>query len=444
MAIRDEYEIRQGRIKLYRRDSEGGKHQSDSWYCALKIPGQKTIRRSLRTPFQSEAESKAEDLWFELCQRADRGLSISTKRFDLVAKGFLSDFQSKVDREAQLPKQKQQYKPQLFRNKNLIITKYLIPYFEGKNLQDITDQNIINYENWRKHYWISGTGSQVEHIEYKRNGRTVRRPRVPRETTEPNWNTINKELTTLRQIFEYARRSNIIEGREIPVIRNVRKPRNTTSKKPGMSETEVKYFLQFMVDRYHAQKNEKHQRSHKLLIHYVSWLCLTGIRVSEAKNLRISDCRFFTKGGKSFLKVYVYGKGKSRELVAQEEAASLLEKLITFHKENAQLHGWEYSNNQHMFMDQYGRPVGSFARSLNNALELAGLLYDSHGQKRTGGTFRKYYISHALLVGKINYFELAKQTGNSVTVIEKYYAEIDPTERPEMFIFENALSGVYS
>jgi len=63
MAYRDKYEIRQGRIQLYRRTAEGGKHQSDAWYCALKIAGQKTIRKSLQTVIREDAERKAENIW---------------------------------------------------------------------------------------------------------------------------------------------------------------------------------------------------------------------------------------------------------------------------------------------------------------------------------------------------------------------------------------------
>jgi integrase len=443
MAYRDQYEIRQGRIQLYRRTTEGGKHQSDSWYCAMKISGQKAIRRSLKTSDKLEAESIAENLWFDLNQRHDRGLSLSTKRFDLVAKGFISDLEKKVEQEKNFDLMRQQYKPALLRSKSLIVNKYLTPYFDGKNLQDITDQNIMNYELWRRSYWTNGIGSTQEYVEYKRNGRKVKRQKLDRETREPNWNTINKELTVLRQVFEFARKSNIIEGREVPVIQNVKKPRNSKSNKSGLTELEVQHLLQTLVTRYKQQANPKHKRSHKLLVHFISWMCLTGMRVAEAKNLKISDCRKFKKGDKEFLKVFVHGKSKSRELVAQNEAAVVLDKLIFFHKENANLHNWKYKQEMYLFSDQYGKRIGSFANSLNRALDEAGLLYDVFGEKRSGGTFRKYYITHALLVGNINYFELAKQTGNSVSIIEKYYAEIDPTKRPEMFVFENALSGIY-
>jgi len=443
MAYRDKYDIRQGRIQLYRRTTEGGKHQSDSWYCALKILGKKTIRRSLKTSIKDEAERKAEDIWFDLNQRSERGLSLSTKRFDLVANSFLSDLEKKVQQDSKLEPIQQQFKPSLLKNKLLDIQKFLIPYFDGKNLQDITDQDILNFEHWRRNYWISGEGANQPHIEFNRNGRKVRRAKLAREQKEPNWNTINKELTTLRQIFEFARKSNIVEGREIPVIKNIRKPRNTKTKKPGLTEQEVKHLLATLVLRYKSQSNPKHKRSHKLLLHYISWMCLTGMRVAEAKNLKISDCRKFQKDAKNYLKVFVHGKGKSRELIALDEAITVLDKLVYFHKNNAVLHDWEYNEDLYLFSDQYGNTIGSFANGLNRALNDAGLLHDVYGDKRSGGAFRKYYITHALIVGNINYFELAKQTGNSIQVIEEYYADIDPTQRPEMFIFNNALSGVY-
>lgn len=443
MAYRDKYDIRQGRIQLYRRTAECGKYQSDSWYCALKIPGQKTIRRSLKTVIREDAERKAEDIWFDLNQRSERGLSLSTKRFDLVANNFIKDLEKKVEQDSILPKIDQRFKPELLRSKRLIVKKYLIPYFDGKNLQDITDQDVLNYEHWRRAYWLTGAGADQSHIEYVRNGRTVKRPKINREQKEPCWNTINKELTTLRQVYEFARLSNIIEGREVPVIKNVKKPLNAKSKKPGLTEDEVKHLLKTLVTRYKNQTNPKHKRSHKLLLHYISWLCLTGMRVTEARTLKINDCRKRNKDGKEYLIVFVHGKGKSRELVALEEAATVLDKLIYFHKENAKLHGWTYKKDMSLFSDQYGKPAGSFAKGLNRALSDASLLYDVFGDKRSGGCFRKYYITHALIEGKINYFELAKQTGTSIEVIQDYYAEIDVTQRPEMFIFNNALSGVY-
>jgi len=439
----NQYTIRQGVITLYQRSSEGSKYQSESWYAAFKIPNQKTIRRSLKIANRIDAEAMAEDLYFNLLQKSKRGLSLSSKQFHLIAQSFVKDLTEKVERESALPTIQQRYKPALLRHKKLIVTKYLIPYFEGKTLHEITDYDVDSYKDWRRNYWTTGEGNEQHFIVYERDGRKVRRTKTIREKREPNWNTVNKEMTTLRQIFEFARKKRIISDREMPTIKNVAKPRNSSGRKPSLAEDEVKHLLNTLVLRYKSQSNPKHKRSHKLLIHYIAWMCLTGMRVAEAKNLTIDKCKEFVKDGNTYLSVYVHGKGKSRELVALNEAITVLNKLVYMHQQNAELNDWTFNMDQPLFMDQYGKAIGSFSKSLNRALEEAELLYDVHGVKRSAGTFRKYYITNALLDGEVNYFELAKQCGTSVNVIEQYYASIDVTQRPETFIFNNALSGVY-
>lgn len=443
MAKIDQYQIRQGAITLYKRSAEGSKYQSNSRYGSFKIPNKKTIQRSLKVVDKRDAEVIAEDMYFNLLQKTKRGLSLTSKHFHLVAQSFIKDLADKVERESTLPTNQQRYKPALLRNKKLIVTKYLIPYFEGNTLHEISDYHVDDYKDWRRNYWLSGKGKDQEFVEYQRNGRKIRRTKTIREQREPNWNTVNKELTILRQIFEFARKKRIISDSEVPIIKNVTKPRDSSGRKPSLTEDEVKDLLSTLVLKYKSQSNPKHKRSHKLLIYYIAWMCLTGIRVAEAKNLTIDQCKEFIKDGKTYLRVFVHGKGKSRELVALNEAITVLNKLIYMHQENAKLHGWTFGMEQPLFMDQYGKAIGSFSKSLNRALEEANLLYDVHGVKRSAGTFRKYYITNALLDGEVNYFELAKQCGTSVNVIEQYYASIDVTQRPETFIFNNALSGVY-
>lgn len=434
MAYIDRYTIRNGDITLYRRTAEGGKYQSKSWYCALKFPDQKTIRRSLKVKDKSKAESLARDLWYTLSQRNSRGLSLTPKRFELIANGYISKLE---EISSNNPSDKKHSDTATYKKK-LIVDQFLLPYFGGLPIQDITDQKVSDYIDWRKDFWLSGDGSKLTHIEYKRKGRTVRRPKNRAERSVPSWNTINKDLAVLRQIFEYARRSNVIEGREIPTIRNVCKPRNISGRKPGLSDFEVNHLVSVLLNRLEAQTNTKHRQSHKLLIHYIVWMCSTGIRVSEAKNLKFSDCKTIDKNGKQYLKVFVHGKGKSRELIAQPVARTTLSQLHDLHAYNATIQRstnrrWLFDpRDSYVFIDQYGNRVGSFANSLNRAFRDANLLYDAHGAKRSGSAFRKHYITNALLVGKVNYFELAKQTGTSISVIEKYYAEIDPSERPEM------------
>lgn len=443
MAYIDQYTIRQGAITLYKRDGEGSGYQSNSWYAAFKIPGLKAIRKSLKVGNRHDAELLAEDIYYELIQKSRRGLSLSKRSFKNVADAYLDDLSKRVAADSVLPQAQQRYKSTLLMQKQHIVRKYLNVFFQSKVIQDITDFDVEDYKSWRKTYWLTGDGSKISKVEYKRNDRIVKRQKTTRENREPNWNTVNKELSALRQIFEFARSKRMISDKEIPTIKNVSKPRQPDKKRPSLTEDQVKHLLNSLVNRYKSQTNPKHKRSHKLLIHYIAWMCLTGMRVSEAKNLRINDCTVFKKGDKDYLRVYVHGKGKSRELIALDEATVVLNKLIYMHKTNAELHDWQYSADLPLFVDQYGNPVNSFSKSLDRAFKDADLLYDVFNAKRSAGSFRKYYITHALLTGNVNYFELAKQCGTSVNVIENYYASIDVTMRPEQFIFSNAMSGVY-
>ncbi|WP_456407750.1 hypothetical protein, partial [Thiolapillus sp.] len=266
-------------------------------------------------------------------------------------------------------------------------------------------------------------------------------------------------------IFEFARKKKWIDANEIPEIKNVRKPKNHTSKKPGFTQDELMRLMAESMKASMLQTNPKHKRQQKLINLYMMFLAFTGVRVSEAKNIKISDCRIIKKMKKrnldelrelnlspeevselqnnvsrhktvEYLAVFVQAKGKQRELIGQELAKDVFNWLVEFHKENAARHGWKYHEDLPLFMNEYGKPVKSFKRGIDAALKRAGLLYDKTGKKRTAGAFRKYYITRALLNG-VNVAELAKQCGNSIAVISEYYNEIDPTETPEKFVFDD-------
>jgi integrase len=442
LSYRDVFDLRKGKITLYRRTNQGTEYQSDNWYAAFKIPGHRTIRKSLKTIDRTEAEKLAESQYFDLNQKSQKGLSLKSKKFSFAARAYLRDFEQNVEREKSLPLHERKYRSDRLKAKNAIIGKFLTPYFGDKMLNEITDFDIESYKHWREIYWTTGDGSQQERITYIRNGRKVTRPKRNSEKREPSFGTVNKELTVLRQVYEFARLSRWIETREMPTVKNVSKPKNYRDRKPGLLDAELIHLLGTTHRRYKAEKNPKHKRHLKLTLHYIAFMSATGLRVSEAKNLRLSDCESIRIDDADYLKIFVRAKGKSRELIGLPESSIVLEKLKILHQENAKIHGWKIKESMHLFVDQYGKHVNSLSASVDRALKEAGLLYDRHGIKRTAGAFRKYYITTALM-NDVDYFKLAKQCGTSVNVIEKYYAEIESKHTPEKFIFKNALTGIY-
>ena len=431
-ALRDKYEIRRGKIELFRRvghiSSKDGKYrQSDRWYAAIRLRGYKTVRRSLKTDIQEEAEQIAEDLYQELLHKTKRGLSLKSRRFGLICAGFLKQIEIATQRDLKLPKEKRSYTTNQLRNKKLVINNFITPILGQKNIEDINDLDIEEYIQKRKLYWISGVGSTTDTVSYKRGKQTVVRPRISSEKREPNYSTINKDLTVLRQIFDYARMTKLIDGKQIPTITNLRKPKNMIAKKPSLAISQYRSLIRKLQWKIRKQENPKHKRSHTLLYYYILILANSGLRVAEAKNLRFSDISSFKDpAGNKHIKMFVHGKGKSRVMVPLQRTKKYIDELKYFHQVNASLHGWKYSDDLQVFTSERGNPIGSFKNGLNNLLRESNLLYSEDGRKRSAGTFRKFYMTMRLINGGVGIYDLAKNVGSSVAVVETFYAELEP------------------
>ena len=59
-------------------------------------------------------------------------------------------------------------------------------------------------------------------------------------------------------------------------------------------------------------------------------------------------------------------------------------------------------------------------------LDECELLYSEDGRKRTAGTFRKFYMTLRLIREGVDIYDLAKNVGSSVAVVERFYAELEP------------------
>jgi len=430
-SFKNQYSIRQGKITLYQRTSQGSKYQSDSWYARFKIPNQKTIRKSLKTNNQNEAEIIAEDLYQELAHKNKLGLSLSTKRFELVCQSYLKHFKTQTEQESKLSKLEQKHTKNMLKMRMFTINRFVIPFLGEKNIDDINDLDIEDYIRKRRTFFINGEGSKESTITYIRNNKKVTRPH--NTTKVLNYNSINKELTVLRQIFEFARQTRVISFSQIPVIKNLSKPKNYVDRKPGISLSDYNSLLAKLRWKIKKQDNSKHKRSHRLLYYYIIILSNTGLRVTESKNLRFSDCKTFKKDGNEYLEMYIHGKGKSRKMIPMPRTKEYLKRLKEFHIENSKLFGWKFTDNTNVFVNDRGVPISSFKRSLDAILDECGILYDENKAKRSSGAFRKFYITMRLTEGKVDVFRLAKNTGTSIEVIEKYYEDLQPRDIAEEF-----------
>lgn len=450
MAKRDQYAIRRGKIQLFRRDAEGAdRTPSDNWYAAFKIPGMRAIPRSMKTEDQYEAEARAEDMFQELLHRHKKGLSFSTKRFGLVAQDYLKFFEKQVEIHNALPDNQRhklrRFSPTALTRKTRIIEGHLIPFFGNMLITDVTNHDVDEFKTQRQFFWIQGKGAEIDNISYKRGRRTVTRKKLPAERTVISHNTVNKELTALREIFEYAKEKRMLSEDEIPKISNVEKPRgyDEDHATPELSEEELRKLLNTIGKKYHFQANPKHKLAHKRLGLYIAIMASSGIRVTEASNITFNDCQIINSNGKEYLVIHVSGKGKKRETIPLEHCRSFIDKLRNYHIKNAEQFGWTFSENMPLFMNEYGKKIKAFTRALNSALDESGLLYTADGRKRNAMSFRPTFITLALSKGTMSHIQLAINVGTSVEMIEKHYNQMKSRHIPDKLQFETTLNRYF-
>jgi hypothetical protein len=101
-SFHSQYDLVKNKVTIYRRTSQGSKYQSESWYGLFRLTGKDSVRRSLRTNDQSEAERRAEEIYWDLTNKSKRGLSLNRHRFELVCNNYLKEFANRVKMEESL------------------------------------------------------------------------------------------------------------------------------------------------------------------------------------------------------------------------------------------------------------------------------------------------------------------------------------------------------
>ena len=177
-------------------------------------------------------------------------------------------------------------------------------------------------------------------------------------------------------------------------------------------------------------------RHRKMLKEYFLFLCNSGLRVGEARELRWRDVSFETSdSGKSFVRIQVSRKTKTgqllknRERIGRSTASRSLQRLRGGRDDNL-------GRNDFIFCNPVGNTIGEFREGFANLLKEASEYipksggervdceYDTDGQKLTPYCTRHTYITFQLRYRKqSDIYVIASNTGTSVSMIENYYSD---------------------
>jgi integrase len=408
----DKFKLKSGKVLIYRREDCGG-----SFHCRMRFRGQRGyVVKSLWTKDKKEATRDAERIYDELNYKLNKGLSIDGSKFNKVCNQYLVHLEEQVELGKAKEKKLKDY--------TLICERYLKNYFGKKNIDKISDADLNNYRDWRNAYWVTGEGKKIEHIKYVRNGKVVK---TKARHKVPSSSTMNTEETVLRGIFEHGVKKGFISRGEIP---NIKSGRVKSNRRPSFDIKEYKKLIRVSTSRCSKAPSEAIRRKRLILHEFVLVMANTGMRPIEAKTLRWRDIGSHRSAeeGKPHVVLSVRGKDKKRDLIAQPETDTYLNRIRERQEAYAEEHGYKIKKDDFIFSDESGNQINSFKAGFDNLLKEADLVEDNHGLKRSVYSLRHLYGTFRLVYGNVDVFFLAENMGTSVDMIKRHYSHLKVTQ----------------
>jgi integrase len=389
---------------------------SSIWWMRFSVRGEGQIRKTLGTTDEAEARRKANKIWHEAEYRRENGLRAVQRSFRAVAEEFCSHM-DRLSRDGEVRHDRgDRIRP--------LVERYFIPFFDKKPIDAITDADVIRYIEWRKTYWTTGPGKDQTHLEYIRAGKRVRRPATDMRRV-PSLSSQRGEAVVLRQLLRQAAKWGYINQTQIP---DVDTPRVPPSPRPSYSAQEIEALRILaearMID---PDINREVRRDRSILYAYITIAANTGMRPTEMRNLNWGDVLHYRENvgrpiGERDIRIRARGKGKAREFVPQFGALAGFDMLWMLWKNG---HDDEAPTDEiPIFSAPDGRRLTTINKNLNALLDAANLKTDHRGRKRDAYSFRHFYISQQLRAG-VEVFALARNTGTSPDMIDKFYGQVD-------------------
>ncbi len=383
----DAEQLKDGLV-IYRRADV--KHRC--WYCRIKLPqGDRYKKFALKTQDINVARDMAFEHDAELRFKIKHEVPVFDRKFSEVAKEF-SSFQKERSEIGEITHHR-------WRVMDSHIKTQLGPYVGNIQITQLGQDRWKSYPVWRHKNGKGRSGGRVSD------------------------GTIRDEMNTFRSVMRYAaskkyiRDSQVFSGK-LPVGH---------ARREEFTPEEYRKLHTFARRWIKDARNEANRWYREIAYNFVLVMTNTGMRPSEAKNLRWRDAGVFTdKQERTVVRLSVRGKAKFRTLVAAGNVATYLERIRKISKAT--------TPDDHVFTTTEGKPARTLYHSLiEGLLTDSKLLESSSGSRRSTYCFRHTYATFRLTEGVDVYF-LAKQMGTSVKMIEDHYGHITPVKNAEQIL----------
>ena len=376
--ITDKEQIKSGLI-IFRRGDVG----HDNFYCRVRIQNEdryKTI--SLRTSDRNAARDRAMDADADIRFRVKHDVPVFNRPFSQVATEYAEAQQRRANAG-----EVSQGRAMNVKNKT---DGPLSAYVGSTQIHLVGQERWSEYPLWRRE---NGVG--------RRNGII-------------SDSTIRIEMGIFAAIMNYA-----VSKRYVPASHRFEgMPKLKTNRRDEFTLEE--YRKLHTVGRKWMKEATTTQGTwyRTMCYNFILIMCNTGMRPPEAKNLRWRDItKAKDKDGREILVIYVQGKGKSRQLIAQTSVGVYLDRVRALSKSTA--------HDDPVFTIINGKPAKWLYRdTVEELLKFANLRDGPSGIPRTTYCLRHTYATLRLSAG-VDVYILAQQMGTSVKMIEQHYGHVN-------------------
>jgi integrase len=401
--VTDKEELKPGLIIFRRADVA---HRN--WYCRVKIPKAdryKTI--SLKTCDVGSAREQAFDHDADIRFRLKHDVPVFNRPFGQVALEYLAVQEVRAKRgevSAARPKKLKS-----------VINGTLDAYIGSTQIHLIGHDSWNNYPSWRR---ANGEGR------YFRTG-AERRPTANGDAAKARVSdaTIRFEMSIFAAVMNYA-----ITKRYVPAANRFEaKPKLKTMRRDEFTLEEYRRLHTVARSWVKAAIRPSSTWYRTVAYNFILIMCNTGMRPSEAKNLRWRDITTALDRDKRELVVLaVHGKGKSRKLVAPKSVGDYLDRIKSIAKATGP--------DDAVFTTVTGQAAKSLYQAMvEDLLVKAGLRDGPSGVPRSTYCFRHTYATFRLGEGVDVYF-LAEQMGTSVKMIEEHYGHVNTVKHADQVL----------
>ena len=351
----------------------------------IQISPTKYTLRSLKTSDEQTAIREGRKLLFQLEHRADQGLPLKSKLFSTVIDDYIA-YRQRNHGHGRTTKG--------MLTQTIRVSKFWRVYAGDMPIEAIDDKVMRAFIPWRRDYY-----SKFE--------------KLPKNAKlHPADTTLQWEMMLGKAIVRWAHEQGLRGKLALPTVTFTAKKKRA---RPAFEIPEYIRLWRTMYKRISDAGNVRTLRTRQLLSNYVLVLANSGMRVGEANNLKLRDVMPFRDAkGRNNFRFIVRGKTGERDVILRSAAARRLDKIL------AKRIGEDPNN--FLFAMPKGTKIISQMDQFNLALKQAGIERNGFGEKYVLYSLRHFYAVMALRNG-IGVFEVARNMGTSVQMIQLYYGK---------------------